>query len=78
GNTITQKFYAEEILPKHIDEIKILEERYSYRFQLQEDSNPSHSNRLKNNLPTKLKRDSDLLLIIHPLQSPDLNPIEAV
>ncbi|KAF2433287.1 hypothetical protein EJ08DRAFT_647349, partial [Tothia fuscella] len=37
-------FYAEEILPKHIDEIKILEERYSHRFQLQEDSDPLHGN----------------------------------
>ncbi|KAF2421046.1 hypothetical protein EJ08DRAFT_653615, partial [Tothia fuscella] len=75
---ITQKFYAEEILLKHIDEIKLLEERYSHRFQLQEDSDPSYGNRLKNNLPAKLKRDSDLLLVFHLLQSPDLNPIEAV
>ncbi|KAF2435218.1 hypothetical protein EJ08DRAFT_656842 [Tothia fuscella] len=78
GNAMTQKFYAEQILPKHIDEIRMLEERYSHRFQLQEDGDPSHGNRSKNNLPAKLKRNSDLLLVIHPPQSPDLNPIEAV
>ena len=32
GNSMSQEFYAREILPQYIQEIKALEERYHYRF----------------------------------------------
>ncbi|KAF1980651.1 hypothetical protein K402DRAFT_426060 [Aulographum hederae CBS 113979] len=59
---MSQEFYARKILPKHIKEIKALEEHYHRRFRFQEDGDPSH----------------DLLVLVHPAQSPDLNPIEAL
>ena len=72
-----QEFYAKEILPKHIKEIKALEERYQHRFHLQEDSDPLYGNKLTNNPCACLKRDADLQILIHPAQLPDLNPIKA-
>jgi hypothetical protein len=75
---MTQVFYAKEILPKHIDEIRALEAHYKHCFCLQEDGNLSHGNRTFDNPPARLERDADLLNLAHPLRSPDLNPIEAM
>jgi transposase len=75
---MTQKFYAKEVLPKHIEKIKELEARWGRRILLQEDGDSSHGNKSKNNVCALLKRDADLQILIHPAQSPDLNPIEAV
>ncbi|KAF1991727.1 hypothetical protein K402DRAFT_389109 [Aulographum hederae CBS 113979] len=77
GNCMTQVFYTENILPLHIREIEMLEARYKHRFRLQEDGDSSHGNRSKNNPAARLKCAADLLIHIHPAQSPDLNPIEA-
>jgi hypothetical protein len=44
GNCMTQVFYAKEILPQHIEQIKALEKRYKRRYCLQEDGDPSHGN----------------------------------
>jgi hypothetical protein len=74
---MSQEFYAKEILPKHIEEIKALEKHYYHRFRLQEDGDPSHGNKSVNNPCARLKRDADLQILIHPAQSPNLNPIEA-
>jgi transposase len=54
-----------------------LEDYYKRRFQLQEDGDPSHRNRSENNPPWHLKKNADLLILVHPPQSPDLNSIEA-
>jgi hypothetical protein len=78
GNAMTQKFYAENILPQYIEQIQALEAHYKRRFWLQEDGDPSHGNRSSNNLCARLKHDADLQLLIHPPQSPDLNPIESL
>jgi hypothetical protein len=78
GNCMTQVFYAKKILPEHIKQIKALEERHGKRYRLQEDGDPSHGNRSFSNPPAQLKRDADLLILVHPPQSPDLNPIEAI
>ena len=72
-----QEFYAKKILFTYIKEIQALEERYHHRFRLQEDGDPSHGNKSTNNPCARLKRDADLLILVHPAQSPDLNPIEA-
>jgi DDE superfamily endonuclease len=77
GNAMSQQFYAKEILPQYIKEIKALEQYYHKRFYLQEDGDPSHGNRSKDNPCSRLKRDADLQILVHPAQSPDLNPIEA-
>jgi hypothetical protein len=77
GNVMSQEFYAREILPQYIQEVKALEERYHHRFWLQEDGDPSHGNKSTNNPCYCMKRDADILILVHPAQSPDLNPIEA-
>ena len=78
GNSMSQEFYAREILPQYIQEIKALEERYHHRFWLQEDGDPSHGNKSTNNPCYRMKRAADLWSLLHPAQSPDLNPIEAI
>jgi transposase len=44
---------------------------------LQEDGDPNHGNRSEDDPPARLKSGADLLIFIHPPQSPDLNTIEA-
>lgn len=77
GNCMTQVFYAKNILPEHIKQIKALEARHKVKYYLQEDGDPSHGIKSPNSLPACLKRNADLLILVHPPQSPDLNPIEA-
>jgi hypothetical protein len=72
-----QEFYAKEILPKHIEEIKALEKHYHHRLRLQEDDDPSHGNKSTTSPSARLKRDADLQILVHSEQSPNLNPIEA-
>ena len=75
---MSQEFYAREILPNHIKEIEALEERLGHRIYLQEDGDPSHGNKSKKNPCFVLKECAGLLILIHPAQSPDLNPIEGI
>ena len=75
---MSQEFYAREVLPRHIKEIKTLEERLQRQIYLQEDGDPSHGNKSTNNPCFRLKRAAGLLILVHPAQSPDLNPIEAI
>lgn len=78
GNSMTQKYYAEHILPKHIEAIKRLEERHKHRYVLQEDNDGSHGTRSLRNPCRRLKINANLELLLHPAQSPDLNPIEGI
>jgi transposase len=45
---------------------------------LQEDNNPSHGTRSRDNVAKQLKDKAGIKLLIHPAQSPNLNPIEAI
>jgi hypothetical protein len=78
GNSMTQRYYAEQILPHHLQHIKCLQQRHKHPFILQEDGDPSHGHRSPNSLPTRMKRDAQIKCLLHPAQSPDLNPIEAI
>jgi hypothetical protein len=78
GNAMTQKFYAKEILPQYIDQIKASRSSLSALYSVPGGWDPSYGNRSKNNLPAWLKRDTDFKVLTHPPQSPDLNPIEAI
>jgi transposase len=77
GNCMTQVFYAKNILLEHVKQIQALEARHGVKYYLQEDGDPSHRIKSPNSPPTHLKRDADLIILIHPPQSPNLNPIEA-
>jgi transposase len=78
GNSMNMQLYVQEILPKHIACIHKLERKYGERYWLQEDNDGSHGTRSINNKARRLKVASNLQLLTHPAQSPDLNPIEAV
>ena len=75
---MTQKYYAENVLPKHIETIKRLEERHQHRYMLQEDNDGSHGTRSLRNPCRRLKINANLELLLHPAKSPDLNLTEGV
>jgi DDE superfamily endonuclease len=45
---------------------------------LQEDNDPSHGTRSELNVAKQLKDSNWIIVLVHPAQSPDLNPIEAI
>jgi hypothetical protein len=78
GNSMTQQFYAENMLPHHIKHIKQLKTRYKQEILFQEDNNGSHRTRSTKHVAREAKNDADISTLLHPPQSPDFNPIEAV
>ena len=78
GNSMTQKYYAQHILPLHLDELDRLEAKYKQKFYFQEDNDGSHGTRSYHNPPARLKRERMAQLLWHPAQLPDLNPIESI
>jgi DDE superfamily endonuclease len=78
GNSMTQKYYVERLLPTYIDAVNKLQSRYpSQQVLLQEDNDPSHGTGKKKGLAQELKEQHSIRNLVHPAQSPDLNPIEA-
>lgn len=77
GNAMTQKYYCERLLPVYIKAVNKARLQYTKDWLLQEDNDPSHGSR-KEGLAQRLKRDSWVNTLIHPLQSPDLNPMEGI
>lgn len=81
GNTMTQKYYVERLLPVYATAIQEARLRDNRPWILQEDNDHSHGHRIPKNMSTTLAktyRDSNWIdVLIHPPQSPDLNPIEA-
>jgi hypothetical protein len=78
GNSMTQQFYAREILPKHLDHVEYLQRKYGHPILFQEDNDPSHGTRSYNNVAARLKRERSTQILSHPPQSPDLNPEEPI
>jgi hypothetical protein len=76
GNAMTQKYYVERLLPIYCNTVIEAKAWKSSPWLLQEDNDPSHGTK-KKGLATRYKRDNHIVCIIHPPQSPDLNPIEA-
>jgi hypothetical protein len=64
--------------PSPVTHIKYLEKRLGHTICFQEDNGPSHGTRSTNNVCARLKRTSYLTLLVHPAQSPDLNPKEGI
>jgi hypothetical protein len=77
GNSMTQKYYTERLLPVYIEAIHKARLRDAGPWLFQEDRDPSHSIK-KEGLAQKLKDTNWITNFIHPAQSPDLNPIEAI
>ena len=75
---MTQKYYTERLLPVYI---KAVQEARISRDQdaiLQEDNDPSHGTRSELNVARQLKDSNWVTVLVHPAQSPDLNPMEAI
>lgn len=80
GNVMTQKYYYERLLPVYIQAIKDARNQDSENSQkwiLQEDNDPSHGHK-KKGLAHHLKELDSVKTLVHPAQSPDLNPAEGV
>lgn len=77
GNSITQKYYTERLLPVYSEAINRYRIWRDGSWILQEDNDPSHGHR-KVGLAQHFREANWIETIIHPPQSPDLNPIEAI
>jgi hypothetical protein len=77
GNAMTQKYYVENLLPVYVDAIKYMRSIDDKPWLLQEDGDPSHGMR-KAGLAQEYKDTYNIQNLVHPAQSPDLNPIEGI
>lgn len=77
GNSMTQIYYVERLLPLYCDAVKAMEEIDDKPWLLQEDGDPSHGMR-KVGLAQTYKNERGVRNLRHPAQSPDLNPIEGI
>ena len=73
---MTQKYYTERLLPVYIKAIHKARLQDTQDWLLQEDGDPSHGLR-KPGLAQRLKDSNWIPNLVHPPQSPDLNPMEA-
>lgn len=76
-NSMTNKYYTESILPGLCDQAEMMRKKYG-RGILQEDNDSSHGTRSDDNLAKHYKEERGIELLLHPAQSPDLNPIESM
>ena len=75
---MTQIYYVQHLLPvyaKEVSDARLMHDRMGV---LQEDNDNSHGTRSKDNVVVRYKEANWIPTLIHPPQSPDLNPIEAV
>jgi hypothetical protein len=78
GNSMTQAYYTERLLSVYaqiINEGRVFHDRMSI---LQKDNDNSHGTRSKDNVVVRFKATNWIDTLIHPPQSPDLNPCETV
>ncbi len=79
GNTMTQKYYVERLLPVYIEAIhkqQATTPDQAHNWILQEDNDTSRGTR-KFGLPQALRDHHQIKTLVHSAQSPDLSPIEA-
>jgi hypothetical protein len=77
GNAMTQKYYVENLLPLYVKAIESMRQIDNKPWLLQEDGDPSHGIR-KAGLARECKDAHNIQNLVHPAQSPDLNPIEGI
>ena len=77
GNAMTQKYYVDRLLPLYVQAVKSMRLIDDKPWLLQEDGDPSHGMR-KKGLAQEYKEAHDIQNLVHPAQSPDLNPIEGI
>ena len=77
---MTQDYYTKRLLPYYLQELNQAKAKYG-RAIFQEDNDLSHGTRPNKrrktpNIAQRFKDDNNIERIIHPAQSPNLNPIE--
>ena len=77
GNSITQKYYVDRLLPIYCQAIESMRHIDDKPWLLQEDGDPPHGMR-KKGLAQEYKEAHNIQNLAHPAQSPDLNPIEGI
>ena len=77
GNAMTQKYYVERLLPLYCQAIESMRSIDDKPWLLQEDGDPSHGMR-KRGQAQEYKEAHNIQNLVHPAQSPDLNPIEGI
>ena len=77
GNVMTQKYYIENLLPLYVKSIKSIRQIDNKPWLLQEDRDPSYGIR-KAGLAREYKNAYNVQNLVHPAQSPDLNPIKGI
>ncbi|OCL10698.1 hypothetical protein AOQ84DRAFT_353389 [Glonium stellatum] len=75
---MTQQYYTERLLPLYIKEIQRQRIYYNRDGILQEDNYPLHGTRSQDGKARRLKESNWINILLHPAQSPDLNPIEGI
>ena len=78
GNSMTQKYYTERLLPVYIEAVQEARITRNQDSILQEDNDPSHDTRSELNVAKQLKDSNWITVLVHPAQSPDLNPVEGI
>ena len=82
GNSMTQAYYANRILPGLISDVqrlRVILPEYGGDMILQEDNDPSHGLRSgPYGAANKLRKANWIATLKHPAQSPDLSPIEGL
>jgi hypothetical protein len=81
GHRMTQKYYTENLLPKYINMVQFSRLHDTLNdtvWVLQEDGDPPHGTKTKDNVASNLRDYSWIHAILYTAQSPDLNPIEGV
>lgn len=77
GNAMTQKYYVDRLLLIYYQAIESMRHIDDKPWLLQEDGDPSHDMR-KKGLAQGYKEVHNIQNLVHPAQSPDLNPIKAI
>jgi hypothetical protein len=89
GNSMRASYYTEKILPVYRDALYALQARSNelrgrvhrndrYNWFIVEDNDPSHGTRNDDSLPAHYRKQHGMRRIVHPANSPDLNPIEGI
>jgi len=78
GNSMTQAYYTSRLLPVYAEEINRHRIQEGLGCIFQQDNDPSHGTKSYDNLPKRLLIQNWITTYLHPAQSPDLNPIEAI
>jgi transposase len=73
-----QKYYTECLLSIYIRAIQEVQIFYEQHAILQKDNDPLHGMKSEFNVVKQLKDSNWTTVLIHPAQSPDLNPMEAI